>query len=375
MLPFKKILCPTDFSEFSQAAIREATELGSQFGSELLLLHVVTPVVVPAAGVEPVPPNLPVNEQELEEDAKTFLRNWVDRLQSQGLKVRSILRRGNAADEIIRAAEEEDADLLVIATRGKTGLTRILLGSVAERVVRHAPCRVLTISPKIVEETGPETAWQSPEGEKASAEIPEERKVFQEKIEAQWKEAREKMEELKARGEKIRTEWMDVERRMEKLRTQQEAVRRKIHELKNSGQEAWKDLRDDARKRLEELRKTMDQTMEEFRLRKSKAREEISKKREKYVAKVEAQLKDWGAKIDKLKDKAEKSGETVKAKYDQQIEELRKKQEAVRGRMRDYRTTGGEAFGDLKGGLDQALEELKKSFKQAVFRFKETKKP
>jgi len=370
MLPFKKILCPTDFSEFSQEAIREATELASQFGSELLLLHVVTPIIVPAVGVEPVPPRLPVNEQELEEEAKTFLRNWVDRLQSQGLKVRSILRRGNAADEIIRAAEEENADLLVIATRGKTGLTRILLGSVAEKVVRHAPCRVLTISPKIVEETAPEIPSQKPEGEKVSEVMPEERKVFQEKIEAQWKEAREKMEELKAWGEKIRTEWMDSERRMEKLRTQQEAVRRKIQELKSSGQEAWKDLRDDAGKRLEELRKTMDQTMEEFRLRKSRAREEISKKREKYVAKVEAQLKDWGAKIDKLKAKAEKSGGAVKAKYDQQIEELRKKQEAVRGKMKDYRTTSGEAWGDLKESLDQALGDLKKSIKQAVSRFK-----
>ena len=360
MLPFRKILCPTDFSEFSQEAIREATELASQFGSELVLLHVMTPVVLPAAGLEPIPPSVSVNEQELEAEAKTFLRNWVDRLRSQRLKVRSILRRGNAADEIIRAAEEENSDLLVIAPRGKSGLTRILLGSVAEKVVRHAPCRVLTISPKIVEETGPETTSQKPEGEEVSGEMPQERKAFQEKIEGQWKEARQ------TRGEKIRMEWRDVERKMEKLWTQQEALRRKIQELKNSGQEAWKDLRDDARKRLEELRKTMDQTMEEFRLRKSRTREEISKKREKYVAKVEAQLKDWGEKIDKLKDKAE---------YDQQIEELRKKQEAVRGKMKDYRATGGEAWGDLKTGLDQTLEELKKSFKQAVSRFKDTKNP
>ena len=374
MLPFKKILCPTDFSKFSQEAIREATELASRFGSELLLLHVVTPVVIPAAGAEAVP-DLLLNEQEMEEGAKASLKEWTGRLESQGLNVRSILRRGGAADEIVLAAEEENVDLLVIATRGETGLTRILFGSVAEKVVRHAPCRVLTISPKIVEEAGPGIPSEKTEGAKVSGEIPEERKTFQEKIEAQWKEVREKMEELKARGEKIRAEWMDAERRMEKLRAQQESVRRKIQELKNSGQEAWKDLREDAGKRLEELRKGMDQIMEEFRLRSSKAGEEFSRKREKYVAKVEDRLKDWGAKIDQLKSKAEKSGGAVKAKYDQQIEELRKKQEAVRGKMNDFRATGGEAWEDLKGGLDQAMDDLKKNIKQAISRFREKKEP
>jgi nucleotide-binding universal stress UspA family protein len=375
MLPFQKILCPTDFSESSNEAIREASELASQFGSELLLVHVVSPLWSAAGAAEAVPPNIMLEEQQLEDEAKTLLQDWINRLQSQGLRVRSILLRGNAADEILRTAEEEKVDLLIIAIRGKTGLSRILFGSVAEKVVRHANCRVLTIAPKIAAEAHPAASPDKPEEGRSPGEIPEERKVLQEKLEAQWNEGRTQMEELKTLGERIRTEWIDYERRLEKLRAQQEAVRHKIQELRKSSEETWKDLRADAEKKLEDLRKTIDQTIAKFHERRAGAAEEFSKKREKYVAKAEAQLRDWSIKIDQLKAKAEESRGAVKAKYDQQIEELRKKQEAVRSKIRAYRTSGGEAWKDLKTGVDQALDELKKSIKQAVSRFKEKKEP
>jgi nucleotide-binding universal stress UspA family protein len=375
MLPFQKILCPTDFSESSNEAIREASELASQFGSELLLVHVVSPLWSAAGAAEAVPPNIMLEEEQLEDEAKTLLQDWINRLQSQGLRVRSILLRGNAADEILRTAEEEKVDLLIIAIRGKTGLSRILFGSVAEKVVRHANCRVLTIAPKIAAGAHPEASLERPEEGKSSGEVPEERKVLQEKLEAQWNEGRTQMEQLKTLGERIRTEWMDYERRLEKLRAQQEAVRHKIQELRKSSEETWKDLRADAEKKLEDLRKTIDQTIAKFHERSAGAGGELLKKREKYLAKAEAQLKDWSTKIDQLKAKAEESRGAVKAKYDQQIEELRKKQEAVRSRIRAYGTSGGEAWKDLKTGVDQALDELKKSIKQAVSRFKEKKEP
>jgi universal stress protein A len=375
MLPFQKILCPTDFSESSNEAIREASELASHFASELLLVHVVSPLWSAAGASEGIPPDILRDEQQLEEEAETLLRDWANRLQSQGLRVRSILLRGNAADEILRTAEEEKVDLLIIAIRGKTGLSRILFGSVAEKVVRHANCRVLTIAPKITAGAHPEGSPDRPEEGRSPGEVPEERKVLQEKLEEQWNKGRTQMEELKTLGEKIRTEWIDYERRLEKLRAQQEAVRHKIQELRRSGQETWMDLREDAEKKLEDLRKMIDQTIAKFHERSAEAGGELLKKREKYLAKAEAQLRDWSTKIDQLKAKAGESRGAVKARYDQQIEELRKKQEAVRGKIRAYGASGGEAWKDLKTGVDQALDELKKSIKQAVSRFKEKKEP
>jgi len=155
MLPIKKILCPTDFSEPSYEAIKTAGELAFHFGSELCLLHVVSPIpVIPMGGGTVF--NVPLYEQELEAFSKRSLEEIINQMEWRGMKVRLIVLRGNPADEIVRIAEEEMVELIVIATRGRTGFDRIIFGSVAEKVVRSAPCPVLTISRRAYNKSGKE---------------------------------------------------------------------------------------------------------------------------------------------------------------------------------------------------------------------------
>src|SRR4030042_189444 len=146
MLPFKKILCPTDFSEPSYEAIKSASELASHFESELCIFHVISPVPIMPMGAEPSAFNVALYEQELEASSKRSLEEVFNKLESKELKARLIAVRGNAADEIVRIADEEKIDLIVIATRGRTGLDRLIFGSVAAKVVRLAKCPVLTIT-------------------------------------------------------------------------------------------------------------------------------------------------------------------------------------------------------------------------------------
>jgi nucleotide-binding universal stress UspA family protein len=144
MLPFKRILCPTDFSEPSSQAFTIAGELASQFGAEVLLVHVVS--AVPAL---PPDPNyvfrVPEYEQALHGDARRKLETLADDIGKQGVRARTVVGHGNAGGEIVRIAKEEGADLIVIATHGSTGLEHVLFGSVAERVVRLAQCPVLSV--------------------------------------------------------------------------------------------------------------------------------------------------------------------------------------------------------------------------------------
>jgi nucleotide-binding universal stress UspA family protein len=144
MLPPKLILSPIDFSDPSHEALNTAADLASQFGAELLLVHVV-----------PMLPRLPSPatifnegeyEQELHKDAVARLKELTSKLTEKGLKVRS--ETGTANDvgmEIIRIAEHNNVDLIVIATHGMTGWHRLAFGSVAEKVVRLVTCPVLLL--------------------------------------------------------------------------------------------------------------------------------------------------------------------------------------------------------------------------------------
>jgi nucleotide-binding universal stress UspA family protein len=147
MLPPKLILSPIDFSDPSHEALNTAADLASQFGAELLLVHVV-----------PMLPRLPSPatifneaefEQELHKDAERRLRELSRELTEKGVKVRS--ETGIANDvgmEIIRIAEHNGVDLVVIATHGMTGWHRLAFGSVAEKVVRQIGCPVLVLRAK-----------------------------------------------------------------------------------------------------------------------------------------------------------------------------------------------------------------------------------
>jgi len=146
MLPFKNVLSPTDFSEPSYKAIKLAGELALHFKSKLTVLHVVS--LTPAISSAELPTSFDIEgyQQTLEEDARARLREVTDRLIPKDMKdFKLVVSRGYYPDEILRTAKEGKHDLIVIGTRGRTGLPRVLLGSVAERVVQLAPCPVLTI--------------------------------------------------------------------------------------------------------------------------------------------------------------------------------------------------------------------------------------
>jgi universal stress protein A len=148
LLPFRKILCPTDFSEPSYAALKDAGELAGHFAAELLVIHVMPPVPVPYPYPEPpVYPGFDVAlyQQEMTLFSQNALKEVVAQKVSPQVRPLTAVVIGDAAQEIIRMAEQEQVDLIVIATHGQSGWRHFVFGSVAEKVVRLAPCPVLTI--------------------------------------------------------------------------------------------------------------------------------------------------------------------------------------------------------------------------------------
>jgi nucleotide-binding universal stress UspA family protein len=144
----RSILLPTDFSECASYAVPVASGLARTLGARLLFLHVVEPVV-PAVGWTPVAEPLPLADisEQLEDSAARELPKVGDCDDCAGLDVEEVLVHGEAAAEIVRVARERGVDLIVISSHGRTGLGRILFGSTAESVVRHAHCPVLVVKP------------------------------------------------------------------------------------------------------------------------------------------------------------------------------------------------------------------------------------
>ena len=146
MITLKKILLPTDFSEASKRSAQYAMGLSEKFGAELHVLHVLQDLValVPEPGLAFPPPGDYM--LELTRSAEQALADMPQAGWS-GRVVRAT-RQGPPFVEIIRYARENDVDLIVLGTHGRTGLAHVLLGSVAEKVVRKAPCPVLTVRPE-----------------------------------------------------------------------------------------------------------------------------------------------------------------------------------------------------------------------------------
>ncbi len=142
----KKILVTTDLSRFSLAALEAASAIGSQFGSKLYLLHVVDSL--PAMHI-PQGQDIDVQAayRRSEDQARKRLEEFIQQNPFPDVRLIPVVRIGSPVDEIRRFAEEEGVDVIVIATHGWTGLRHILLGSVAERVVRHSSIPVLTVKP------------------------------------------------------------------------------------------------------------------------------------------------------------------------------------------------------------------------------------
>jgi len=140
-LKLSRILVATDFSEQSHKALNYAIGFAAQFGAELTLVHVVEPVLYPTDWMVPLPEiDFAQTRKFLIEQLKALSRN-------SPVTAQSIVRRGQPAEEIVAAARERKVDLIVIATHGYSGVKHVLIGSVAERVVRSAPCPVLTVRP------------------------------------------------------------------------------------------------------------------------------------------------------------------------------------------------------------------------------------
>ncbi len=147
MIQFRRIMLPTDFSEYSQAATAYAVELAEKFDAELHLFHVVevhpgsTPVFGGGLALAP-------NVKESREHAVRQLAGFLDPQWRNAHKVVHATGDGPPFLEIIRYAKENDIDLIIIGTHGRTGLAHVMIGSVAEKVVRKAPCPVLTVRAK-----------------------------------------------------------------------------------------------------------------------------------------------------------------------------------------------------------------------------------
>lgn len=144
----RSILVPTDFSECARHAVPAAAQFARLTGARVVCLHVVEPVV-PAVGWAPVAEALPHADvgERLENSAARELPKVAAGAEFAGLDVEDVIAHGEAASEIVRVAEERRVDLIVISSHGRTGLGRILFGSTAEAVVRHAPCPVLVVKP------------------------------------------------------------------------------------------------------------------------------------------------------------------------------------------------------------------------------------
>ncbi len=140
---WETILCPVDFSEVSMNALRYAADICRECQGKLALIHVVEPIVAPS-DFSFGPMTLTEVEDSLLARAKTALEETAAKLALQG-RTSVVVSRGRASDEIVRCAEELKAGLIVMGTHGRTGFSRTLLGSTAERVVRKATCPVLTL--------------------------------------------------------------------------------------------------------------------------------------------------------------------------------------------------------------------------------------
>jgi len=160
-LNIRNILVPLDSFGYARQALTCAVPLARAYRAKISLVHVAqSPVVLrtmPDGGI-----TMPVNTARLVGVAQTHLDELADRLLPQELRGKLIVREGNAAAEVVAAAKRLNADLIVLSNTGRSGLRRIVLGSTAERIVRHAHCPVLTVRRGMDDSTKRLLALQQP---------------------------------------------------------------------------------------------------------------------------------------------------------------------------------------------------------------------
>lgn len=145
----KRILVPIDFSSDSLNALAYATEFATALGAEILLLYVVEPIYYAApADMYAVNANVAALLEEQRHAAEEQFARIVAKQGKKGPRLRTLIKTGTASEVIVQRAQAERADLIILATHGRTGLAHMFMGSVAEKIVRTASCPVLTVRAK-----------------------------------------------------------------------------------------------------------------------------------------------------------------------------------------------------------------------------------
>lgn len=143
MIKIKRVLVPTDFSDSARHALGYGVSFAREFGAELLLVHVVENLTLGyASDLFPVP--MAEVFEEISGYAKAELGKLAAEARGKGVSVREIVAQGKPSAEIVRIAGEEQTDIIVLGTHGKGMLDKALFGSTTERVIRKAPCPVLS---------------------------------------------------------------------------------------------------------------------------------------------------------------------------------------------------------------------------------------
>ncbi len=149
MVELKRTMAPTDLAAFGEAGVRAAAELAQRVGARLLLLHVISEEELERRTNAHVP-RRPVGQiyQDLEGAMQEQFRRAVPADVRRDLALEALVTVGAPIEEILRMAWVKATDMMVMATHGRTGVARMVKGSVAERVLREAPCPVLTVRPQ-----------------------------------------------------------------------------------------------------------------------------------------------------------------------------------------------------------------------------------
>ena len=148
MAGIKKILYATDYSKASERALEEAVKLAKQNHAELLVVHVIEPAPF-VSGEEFGGGEIYAKLEDLaKQEAQASMTKLMQRLKKTKVKAQGLLFKGSTHDQIVKAAKSKKADMIVIGTHGRTGLSKLFMGSVAGRVVSSANCPVLTVRGK-----------------------------------------------------------------------------------------------------------------------------------------------------------------------------------------------------------------------------------
>jgi|RhiMetdeSRZDD1v2_1073273.scaffolds.fasta_scaffold758922_2 nucleotide-binding universal stress UspA family protein len=143
MRPITRILVPTDFSTGSRHALELACDLATRLGVQLLIMHAYALPAYPLP--EGVVLATPQQAAEIVSKSSQALHRELEVARAHGIDADSILVEGDAFDSIMTVSKERDADLIVMGTHGRRGVAHALLGSIAEKLVRRAPCPVMTV--------------------------------------------------------------------------------------------------------------------------------------------------------------------------------------------------------------------------------------